>query len=736
MGSTILTLNLRRKIFILTAAAATLPVVIVLGLASTLERRMVSGIRSISTSSAHAELSEVCNILYNRFDAFNNYLESEVTQEIKVADRMLLERGGLEFASGTEAWSGVNQQTNAVLKLTLPSVRLAGRIISPDASKQPSSVVDDLASLTFGVVSVFQRVNEQGDMLIVATTVINEHGDHALGLLISAYRQDGSSNPLVASVLRGETYVGPSIFNGTRYIGAFRGLRDRSGRLIGMLNTAKQVKAQKFLQEGIERLSIGKNREIMIVGCHGTEKGQVLISTLGEMDGKSILDNRGRDGRSYVAEEINQALANRAGQLFYDNYTDSAGMGRLAAFMYYEPWDWLIRVSLGENEYLGASARAVSIFQELLWGVITIGILSLILAITVGYWRGGRLTTGLELLSRVAGMMAAGNLSAAEAAIATHKSADSSERSHDAGRGDESEMLFHSFRQMIITLSALIGQVQQSGIQVTTSTTEIAASARHLEVTATEQAASAREVSAMTTQISATSADLLNSVNTVGETLASATSRAELGHAELNRMEAAMRQLSAATAAMSSRLAAINDRTSRISTVVSTINKVADKTALLSVNAAIEAEKAGEFGKGFSVVSREISRLADQTAVATQDIEQVVKEMQSSVSSGVMEMDKFAEEVRRHVHDVHKVASEINSIIDGVQALGPNFEASQQGMHAQAESALQIAEAIQQLSTAAEQSKESLSQFKHATEQLNSAVLGLQAQVSQFMLKS
>lgn len=729
-------LNLRRKIFVLTAAAATLPVLIVLILVISLEDRMVSGIRDISISSAQAELTEVCNILYNRFDAFNNYLEFEAAQDLKIADHILAERGGLEPGSGAQTWNGVNQHTNETLTISLPSLRLGGQILSPDASKGTSPIVDEIASLTSGIASVFQRMNEQGDMLAVASTMTDEHGNRLAGHFIPARLAEGTPNPVIAAVLHGGTYVGRSLFDGTHYIGAFQGLHDRSGRLMGMLNTAKQVRSQKFLQEGTERLSIGNNREIVIIGCHGVQKGQVLISTRGELDGKSVLGNTDLSGKAYVADEINQALANPPGKILYDNYADSAGVRRLAVFMYYEPWDWLIRVSLGENEYLSASVSAVSIFQQLSWGVLTVGLLSLIVAIGVAYWMGGRLTTGLELLSRVAGMMAQGNLGGAEAALAAHEETESDGRLRRMDSADESEALFHSFRQMIITLSALIAQVQQSGIQVTTSTTEIAASARHLEAAATEQAASAREVSATTARISSTSGELLKSVNAVGDTLASATSQAELGHAELNRMEAAMRQLSSATASISSRLGNISDRTSRISTVVTTINKVADRTALLSVNAAIEAEKAGEFGKGFSVVAREISRLADQTAVATQDIEQVVKEMQSSVASGVMEMDKFSEEVRRHVHDVHKVAAEINGIIDGVQALGPNFEASQQGMHVQAESAQQIAEAIQQLSLAAEQSKESLSQFKHATEQLNSAVISLQGQVSQFTLKS
>ena len=98
---------------------------------------------------------------------------------------------------------------------------------------------------------------------------------------------------------------------------------------------------------------------------------------------------------------------------------------------------------------------------------------------------------------------------------------------------------------------------------------------------------------------------------------------------------------------MNAKLAVLNEKASNINQVVTTITKVADQTNLLSLNAAIEAEKAGEHGRGFAVVATEIRRLADQTAIASYDIEQLVKEMQSAVSAGVMGMDKFSEEVRR-----------------------------------------------------------------------------------------
>ena len=193
-----------------------------------------------------------------------------------------------------------------------------------------------------------------------------------------------------------------------------------------------------------------------------------------------------------------------------------------------------------------------------------------------------------------------------------------------------------------------------------------------------------------------------------------------------------MRQLMQATGTISSRLSIINDKANKISSVITTINKISDQTNLLSLNAAIEAEKAGEYGRGFSVVAREISRLADQTAIATQDIEHMVREMQSSVSSGVMEMDKFSDEVRGGVAEVGSVGGHLERIIDQVHVLGPRFDTVKDGMHTQAESAGQIAEAMSQLSLAVDKTRESLHEFKLVTDQLNGAVQGLQQEVSHF----
>jgi len=196
-----------------------------------------------------------------------------------------------------------------------------------------------------------------------------------------------------------------------------------------------------------------------------------------------------------------------------------------------------------------------------------------------------------------------------------------------------------------------------------------------------------------------------------------------------------MRHVMDAASSINAKLAVLNEKAGNINQVVTTITKVADQTNLLSLNAAIEAEKAGEYGRGFAVVATEIRRLADQTAVATYDIEQMVKEIQSAVSAGVMGMDKFSEEVRRGMQEVQQVGGQLSQIIQEVQALAPRFELVNEGMQAQATGAEQITEALGQLSEAAQQTVDSLRQSNQVIDGLNQASVGLRSSVSRFKLE-
>jgi methyl-accepting chemotaxis protein WspA len=332
-----------------------------------------------------------------------------------------------------------------------------------------------------------------------------------------------------------------------------------------------------------------------------------------------------------------------------------------------------------------------------------------------------RLSARITLAASAAQQVAAGDLTGAPIR---------SELPNEAGD------LLRALDSMNADLNSLVGQVRAASMDLSSTSTELATTSQVQEEVVASFGASSAEVAAAVREITLTGQELSREMEHVNA-IASATARlAGEGRGQLESMEAAMKSLDTATANVAERLAAINEKAVIIGSVVTTITKVAEQTNLLSVNAAIEAEKAGEYGRGFLVVAREIRRLADQTAQATLDIERMVEEMQGAVSTGVMEMDRFSDQVRRNVGDTRNINRSMSEIIGSVDEANRSFGTVREGMQSQATGAAQIAEAMTTLSSNAKSSGEAVREFSRATDTLNRSICVLKEAIAVFMLRS
>ncbi|MEO0768217.1 MAG: methyl-accepting chemotaxis protein [Cyanobacteria bacterium J06649_4] len=280
--------------------------------------------------------------------------------------------------------------------------------------------------------------------------------------------------------------------------------------------------------------------------------------------------------------------------------------------------------------------------------------------------------------------------------------------------------------QVTRRVNTLILTMQRSGIQVQSSSLQIAASGKQLEATMAEQANAGAKIAASLQEITHTADALREYVKGVLVQADAATSMASSGESELGEMAVTMNALSTMTAAIDGRLRTISDRANTIDQVVVAITKVADQTNLLSLNAAIEAEKAGEYGAGFGVVAREIRRLADQTAIATLEIEKVVKEMQASVAVGVMEMDKFIQYVGDSTGRTSRVTEQVTTIAHQVQSLLQPLEKVNYGIASQSQSVGHIRDSLAALSEGSAQTVRSIQESNSALALLKETAEGMQ----------
>jgi methyl-accepting chemotaxis protein WspA len=426
-------------------------------------------------------------------------------------------------------------------------------------------------------------------------------------------------------------------------------------------------------------------------------------------DPDAAFRRKARIGSSQMALLQRGVLGGRG----FDKGEDYRGARVWAVWNYIPSLRWGLVVKLDESEAYAAVRR-----QRILFG--TIMGLTLVSVVSLALWVARSLSRPIRAAVAAADRVADGDLTAVVETKAKG----------EAGR------LLSSIRKMTEDLRSLIGRIQKSSIQLMSAATEIAATSRQQEQTVHEYGTSTNEAAAAVKEISATGQELVKTMNELNSVAGQTAEMASHGRESLAGMDKTMRLLADSTSSIGSKLSVISERASGINFVVTTITKVADQTNLLSINAAIEAEKAGEYGLGFLVVAREIRRLADMTAVSTLDIERMVKEMQYSVSAGVMEMDKFSDQVRHGVREVAVIADQLGGIIGAVEGLKERFDHVTEGMRVQAQGADQIREAVVHLSDGVNQTLVSLREFNQATVQLREAVGGLKEEVSRFRVEA
>ncbi len=299
---------------------------------------------------------------------------------------------------------------------------------------------------------------------------------------------------------------------------------------------------------------------------------------------------------------------------------------------------------------------------------------------------------------------------------------------------DESAELVRAIVRMRDELAGIVGAVRAAASRLAATSAQLAATGRGQDEAARAFGDSTQQIAAAVREIAATGAELARSVEIVDTGARRSAESAVVGHERLGRLVESMARLDAATTEIAARLEVIAEKAVSIGSVVDTMTKVAEQTNLLSVNAAIEAEKAGDAGLGFLVVAREIRRLADQTAIASQDIGRIVRQMGESVGAGVDEMRRFAREMRSGAEGARSVGDDLSSIIDDMRAAAESFSEVKRGITGQSTGVLQIEQGVGQVADGARRTAASVAEFAAVADEMAHAIALLQDAVGRFHL--
>jgi methyl-accepting chemotaxis protein len=397
------------------------------------------------------------------------------------------------------------------------------------------------------------------------------------------------------------------------------------------------------------------------------------------IDAEEILDEKASIGEAF---EVGSIEGRRAAafepigplSLFYRDEYGEFLAGFFPAFDEYGALRFVVGVDLPVDS-VAATERAL-LRSGLRWGAAVVGFWAL-----VGWWLARRYARPLQALEAAATQLAGGDLTA---------------RVPIAGVR-EPRRLGMALRAMAESLGAILGAVKGTIGEVVGATGRIEQRAAAEREASQSIVASVAEVTATANGIAASGARLagtLSALRTASDGLGEASRASVEG---LSRIDDTMRSLDARATLVRQRLGEIERQGEAVERVIAAMRRVANRTNLLSLNAQIEAERAGAAGRGFAVVAREISALAESAASSALEIEGHVAAMRGAVDAGAGEVAGLVAEIAASTRETGRLASETAEAMRGFEAIGPKVGAAAGEADGQQASAVEIATVLESL---------------------------------------
>jgi len=310
-----------------------------------------------------------------------------LTHDLGIARETLSRHGAITLDTNLVNWAAINQVSREKQSIQLPRFFVGGQWLGQNTSPDsPSLIVDEVRHLTQAHCTIFQRINEAGDMLRVDTSVLATNGNRAVGTFIPSHNADGSPNPVIDTVLKGETFRGRAFVVSEYHAAAYEPVwnGDKS-RIIGMLYVGvSMTDINKDFHDSMVKIVVGKMGYACVLGGKGDNRGRYIISAKGLRDGESVWETRDNDGRMIIQSMVNAALGAAPGTIstehyFWKNPGDAAARKKYAAFTYFPAWDWVvIATGYEEDFYAAIQSEKESITALIRWVAIVTAFIGLL----------------------------------------------------------------------------------------------------------------------------------------------------------------------------------------------------------------------------------------------------------------------------------------------------------------------------------------------------------------------
>jgi methyl-accepting chemotaxis protein len=600
----------------------------------------------------------------------------------------------LKFVGGQPE---VVQGTAKAGEVDLPLVKLGGEVLNGN-----ERILKSFRDLT-GDEAAFLYIKDN-KVYRLATLLKDKDGKSMNGVPIA----DG--DPVAKALLSGNDYQGLAIRGGKYNFSTVKMFKGPDGKAWGGYSVRINLEGDlKRIRAQFGSIVAGKTGYVYIVRPTD-EKGVGEFVLHPKFEGKGILDV---DMPNAAKLAVTDVIARKAG-IFRYQMSDQNGSERekLVCAATSSAWGWTVATGSWLDEYLEESRALRNL-------VILVSIVSALVLIVIIYLLVSSRLRGLGSLVREVSKLSGGDLRA-------------SVPEADAASKNEVHVIGHAFNKMAESVRSLVKGVSSTSSQVSTAATELEGAAQSAMEGSVQASASASGIAASVEELSVSITHVADNANHAADISAEAKVVTGTGRDVVQKTMNELERVAVDINESATLIGMLGERSKQISSVVGVIREIADQTNLLALNAAIEAARAGEQGRGFAVVADEVRKLAERTAMSTQEISTTVNAILQETAGAVQRMQTVSTNMTESVDLARHAGESLEAIDRHAQETVEVVSGIADSTREQSAASQEIARLVESIATAAEGSSSRAVKNTERAKNLQRLSGELQSQLGRF----